>query len=103
MNMEGNSVLESMDSSMPSPPGTYEIQYEQYLEDLVFHYIEHMSWYDMGFVRTKDFMPENVDEVYNSNLYCMSWFYNGALLFDTFELQYENWLAEQVFQAMVEE
>lgn len=87
--MEMHSV-ESSVSSTSTPRQPVLIQYEQYLEDLLFHYVEHMSWFDMGFVLTKDFMPETVDDLYHNNTYCMSWFYNGALLFDTFEIEYEN-------------
>jgi len=100
--MDASSSQESTDYSGPNPLELLELQYEQYLEALVFQCAEHMSWYEMGFVRTKDFTPETVEDVYNNNVYCMSWFYSGALPFDTFELQYENWLAEQVFNAMVD-
>jgi len=101
--MEDPTPQESAGSSVPSPSEQFDVQYVLYLQDLVFLHVEHMSWYEMGFVRTQDFMPETVKDVYNDNLYCMSWFYSGALPFDTFEIQYENWLAEQVYIVMMYE
>jgi len=101
--MEVDLSLESVDSNVCSLSESTLTLYEQYLADLVFHYVEHMDWYEMGFVGTEDFMPETVDDVYNSNLYCMSWFYGGALPFDAFELEYEEWLSEQVLEALIDE
>jgi len=101
--MEISTVQESIDSSRLGPAEELDMLYEQYLEDLVFLCAEHMSWYEMGFVQTKDFTPETVDDVYNNNLYCMNWFYNGAFPFDTYELQYENYLAQQVLDVMMYE
>lgn len=101
--MDVASSLESMDSCMASPSESLDVPYEQYLEDLVLHYVEHMSWYELGFIDTEDFMPKTVDDVYNSNLYYMSWFYKGVLPSDTFELQYEEWLSEQVLEALINE
>lgn len=99
--MEGTTLQELTDSTTPDSAERFDLEYDQYLEDLVFQSAEHMLWYDMGFVGSKDFTHETVDDVYNNNLYCMSWFYNGALLFDTFEIEYENWLAEQLYNVML--
>jgi len=93
-------MQESTNSSMPSPSEQVDVQYALYLRDLVFHYIEHMLWYEEGSVGTEDFMPEMLDDVYNEHLYCMSWFYGGVLPFDSFKIEYENWLYERVFRAM---
>lgn len=67
---------------------------------MVDQYTEHMLWSELGFVPDTDFMPETVEDVYSSHLYCMSWFYCGSCPFDSFEAEYEDYLREQVEGAM---
>jgi len=45
-------------------------------------------------------MPKGLVDEYNNNLYCLSWFYNGVILFVNWKEEYEQWLCEQVFDAM---
>lgn len=78
----------------------YEHALDKYLERLVNLHFEWLEWYADGFVQTMDFIPETVDEVYHSNMYCLSWFYEGAYPFENFDEEYENWLAEEVLQRM---
>ena len=68
----------------------YEAQYEWYLQELVYYYTEHSSWYEFGFVCSKNFLPKTLFNVYHNNLYCMSWFYNGVFPFDCWEEDYDN-------------
>jgi len=78
----------------------YKLQHKHYLEELVFHHVEPMSWFELGFVQTLDFWLEITLDVYSNNLYCLSWFYNGAFPYDTWEEKYDNSLCEQVFSVM---
>lgn len=78
----------------------YELEEATYLEDLVFRYSEHMLYYEFGLMESKNFETNSIDDVYNQNMYCMSWFYNGCYPFDQWEANYENWLYEQVCSAM---
>lgn len=97
------SMLESTNRTMAPIFEQVHVQYDLYLQDLVFHYVQYMQWYKEGSVQTLDFMLETIDDVYNNHLYYISWFYEGALPFDSFEIQYENWLAEQVMEALDED
>jgi len=47
-----------------------------------------------------DFWPKTTLDVYSSNLYCLSWFYDGAFPYDTWEEEYDNNLCEQAFSIM---
>jgi len=78
----------------------YEDQFAEYLERLVNLHLERLDWYDSGFVSTMDFIPETADEVYHSNMYCLSWFYDGVYPFECSDKEYENELAEEVFSRM---
>ena len=70
------------------------MQHERYLEELVFHYPD---WYELRFFQTMDFMPPTIQDVYDNNRYCMSWFYNGIFSSDDWEEEYDNWLCHEVF------
>jgi len=87
-------LLKSTNSTIGNAFEQVHDEYDLYLQDLVFHYIEHMQWYEDSFVRTLDCMLEIIDNVYNNHLYCMSWFYEGACLFNSFESEFENSLVE---------
>ena len=80
----------------------YDVQYATYLEKLAFLHSEHMYFYERGLLNNTDFMPETVDDVYNKNMYSLSWFYDGGYPFDTWEENYDQWLYEQVCVAMSE-
>jgi len=59
-----------------------------------------MQWFELGFVKTMDFMPKTVMDVYCSNLYALSWFYNGDFPFDEWEEAFDNWLRAEASKAM---
>lgn len=69
-----------------------DLQHVQYLRDMVYQYTKHMLWYKEGFVPEQDFMLENVDDMYSNHLYCMSWFYGGTYPFDSWEVEYNDYL-----------
>jgi hypothetical protein len=99
---DGESVGECSYAYEPYPFEQYDLEFAEYFKGLDLLHLNHMYLYDHGIVATEDFMPETVGEVYNKNLYCMSWFYDGCYPFDSWEENYENWLAEQAFLAMRE-
>jgi len=68
----------------------------QYLRDMVCHYTEHMLLYGLGFMPAHDFLPETLNDVYSGQLYCMSWFYIGIYPFDSWELEYDDYLRGEV-------
>ena len=80
----------------PYPFEEYDVQHAAYLQRLALLHSEHMYFYERGFLNTEDFMPETVDDVYNKNMYSMSWFYDGCYPFDTWEDNYDHWLYDQV-------
>jgi len=59
-----------------------------------------MAWWVLGFVPLNNFMLEGLVDEYINNLYCLSWCYNGVILFENWEEEYEQWLCEQVFDAI---
>jgi hypothetical protein len=59
-----------------------------------------MYFVESGLLNEHDFLPETMEDVYNTNLYSMSWFYEGCYPFDTWEDNYDHWLYDQVFLAM---
>ena len=46
-------------------------------------------------------MPNTANNVYNNNIYNNSWFYPGFFPFASWEENYENWLYEQVYFALI--
>ena len=86
----------------PYPFEEYDVQNAAYLQRLALLYGELMYFYERGLLHTEDFMPETVDDVYNKNMYNLSWFYEGCYPFDTWEENYEQWLYDQVYNAMIE-
>lgn len=94
------SVGESSSANEPYPFEQYDLQCADYFEGLAILHMNHMYLYDCGIVTTEDFMPDTVEELYNKNLYCMSWFYDSCYPFDSWEDKYDNWLCEQAFLAM---
>jgi hypothetical protein len=85
----------------PYPFEEYDVEHAEYLQRLAVLHMEHMYLYDHGFFDTEDFMPESADDVYNNNVYSMSWFYHGCFPFDSWEENYENWLYDEVYLAML--
>lgn len=61
---------------------------------------EHMYFFKHGLLNMLDFLLDTMEDVYNKNLYSMSWFYEGCYPFDTWEDNYNHWLYDQVFFAM---
>jgi len=76
------------------------VQHVKYIRDMVFQYTEHMLWCELGFMTGNNFEPETLDDVYCSHLYCMSWFYGGTYLFDTWETEYDDYLRQEVDDAV---
>jgi len=74
----GQSEDEFRDNSIEQ----FEKEHKLYLEKLVCHYVEHMEWYALGFVGDQNFMPKIAEDVYNNNLYYMSWFYHRLFPFN---------------------
>ena len=94
------SVGECDHPSESYPFEDYDVQHAAYWQRLALLHSEHMFFYELGLLNTKEFMPESVDDVYHNNMYSMSWFYEGCYPFDTWEDNYEQWLYDQVFFAM---
>ena len=72
----------------------------QYTMDLVFRHRDHMEAYNIGLLKTKNFIPESVSDVYIMNLYTMSWFYNDVYPFDSYEAGREPYLYDEVLLRM---
>jgi hypothetical protein len=81
----------------------YETAWEQYIGDLSLRHKEHMQYFLLGLLSRENFMRETVDDVYMSNIYAMSWFYNGAYPFDSYEADKDSYLYEQAFSKMIED
>jgi len=84
--MANRTMQEREDATRLRECDEYDIQQELYLQKLIFLYTERMSWFDLGFVDTMDFTPAIVHDVYNENLYCMSWLYDSVFSYDTWHL-----------------
>jgi hypothetical protein len=84
----------------PYPFEEYEQQLSTYLQRLVLLHRQHMYFFESWLHHTQNFLPETMEDVYNKNLYSMSWFYEGCYPFDTWEDNYDHWLYDQVFFAM---
>ena len=72
----------------------------QYTMDMVFRHRDHMEAYSMGLLTTANFIPESVSEVYITNMYTMSWFYNDTYPFDSYEAGREAYLYDEVMLQM---
>lgn len=86
----------------PSPFEDYDVQHVPYLQRLVLLHSEHMYLYERGLMNNQDFLPETVDDVYHKNMFSMSWFYEDCYPFDTCEDDYDHWLYDQLFLAMID-
>lgn len=73
----------------------YDAAYDHYLKSLIHIHNDHMYYYNWGCFLTKDFQPKTINDVYNNNLYSISWFYHGCYKFDTFEVAYESSLYKE--------
>jgi hypothetical protein len=97
----GDSHLESVGECdhpfQPYPFEEYEQQLRTYLQRLALLHSQHMYFFERGLLNTQNFLPETMEDVYNNNLYAMSWFYEGCYPFDTWEDNYDHWLYDQVF------
>lgn len=67
-----------------------EAAHDQYLEHLAFLHLDHMYYYNRGICSTLTFWPETIDDVYNNNLFAISWFYHGCFDCETWEAKYEE-------------
>ena len=84
----------------PYPFEEYEQELSTYLQRLALLHRQHMYYVESGLLNEHNFFPETMEDVYNMNLYSMSWFYEGCYPFDTWEDNYDHWLYDQVFFAM---
>lgn len=82
------------------PIAQYEAAETAYFENLVELYMEYMYYVELRLIGDKDFVSSSCSDVYDQNMYCMSWFYDGGYPFDQWELNYEDWLYERVFSTM---
>lgn len=85
------------DCDSPYPFEDYDMEHGMYLQRLAFLHSDHMYLYDHGCFANEDFLPETVEDVYNKNLYTMSWFYDGCYPFDSWEANYDNFLSQQAY------
>lgn len=76
----------------------FEKAEEKYLENLAVLQKEQMQFYDNGFYRAVQCFPKTVDDVYNSNIYSISGFYQDDYPFDKWEEEYETWLYMQTWE-----
>jgi len=77
----------------------YELELNEYLEHLVDLYMDRLVLYNRGIVGSLDFMP---DDVYHSNLYCMSWFYEDGYPFEELEDELHRKWADQLILDILE-
>ena len=87
-------------ASFSYPFEDYDDGEEQYMGDFSLWNMDHMEYYDGGFVTTTNFRVETVDNVYSNNLYALSWFYDGIYPFDSYEEQMDSYLYEETFLKM---
>jgi len=80
----------------------YERELNEYLEYLVDLYMDRLVLYNWGIVGSFDFMPETLHDVYHSNLYCMSWFYEDGYPFEGLEDELDSELADGMIQDILE-
>lgn len=74
----------------------WEVEFEEYLERMVYLHMDRQELYDLGLVGSMDFMPESIDDVYHAHLYCMSWFYEDVFPFENLEEDHDRLLAERL-------
>jgi len=74
----------------------YETELNEYLEHLVDLYLDQLILYNRGIVGSLDFMPESMHNVYHSNLYYMSWFYEDVYHNERWEDDYDSWWADRL-------
>jgi hypothetical protein len=87
----------------PYPWEAEEAEYDRYLEHLAFLHLDYMFYYNQGFVSTKAFWPQTADDVYNENLFAISWFYEGCCEFNMWEASYEASLYDEAELQRAEE
>lgn len=96
------SDVESVESSDHAadiyPFEEYEKELDSHLQSMAFMEKEHMYYYDLGFFGNKSFWPDDVDDLYANNIYCMSWFYDGVYEFETLDDAHDKWWAEEVLE-----
>jgi len=68
----------------------YDEEHAEYLQCLALLHKDHMYFYNYGFFHIEDFMPETTNNVYNNNVYNMSWLYHGCFPFYNWEENYKN-------------
>jgi hypothetical protein len=91
---------DEMANHFPYPFEDYDHDEEQYLGELTLRHLEHMEYFILGFYSNQKFVQEAVHDIYISNVYAMSWFYNGAYPFDSYEADIECYLYEQAYLEM---
>jgi hypothetical protein len=62
-----------------------------------------MEYFFHGLFTTGDFMPETVQDVYYSNVYALSWFYDDVYPFDSYKFQQDSFLFQLCFEKMIED
>ena len=72
----------------------------QYTRDLVFRHLDHIEQYNIGLMKTQNFILESVNDIYIMNLYTMSWFYNDVYPFDSYEADRDSYLYDSVLLRM---
>lgn len=77
----------------------YELELNEYLEHLVDSYMDRLVLYNRGIVGSLHFMP---DDVYHSNLYCMSWFYEDGYPFEELEDELDREWADRLILDILE-
>jgi hypothetical protein len=92
--------------SIPTEHGTappeypfedYDLGEEQYSGGVALLHKKHMQYFYLGYVTSKNFLPETVQDVYINNLYALSWFYDRHYPFDTYESEKDSYLYVQSF------
>lgn len=81
---------------------TNEVGCVKYVKWLVYLHLEHQYLYELSLVNSEDFLLDNINKLYENNMYCMLWFYEGVYPFEKWEEEYDRWLAEQVYGAMMD-
>jgi hypothetical protein len=84
------------------PYEEYEESWKQYMGELALCHKEHMQYYLLGLLSTQNLMPETTEDVCISNIYALSWFYNGPYPFDSYEAERDSYFHEQGYLKMIE-
>ena len=80
----------------------YKRAESEYTGNLAISHAENLRLYEQGLVTKVSIDLAGVEDVYASNLYALSIFYDGEYPFDRYEEELEEWLYKKSFEARLE-